>query len=100
MFLQHPSATWDNAGATQTERVNFIVRQKYIALIGINPLEAWNDYRRLGVPSDVPLSVNTARGSRTIPVRLYYPSQELAVNAASVAAQGSVTTQSKLFWDK
>ena len=100
-YLMSPAAAWANAGTDVNEMVNFIVKQKYISLIGINPLEAWNDYRRLGVPSDVPLSVNTARGSRTIPVRLLYPSNELAVNSASVKAQGSIDAQtSKIFWDK
>jgi hypothetical protein len=93
-------AKWENAGASMQQRVNFIVHQKYIALMGINPLEAWNDYRRLGVPSNVPLSVNAARGSRTIPVRLLYPAAEYAVNAANVQGQGNITPQSRLFWDK
>lgn len=100
-YLTAPSATWDNSGATVTDKVKFIARQKYISLIGINPLEAWNDYRRLGVPSDIPLSISNARGSRTIPVRLLYPSNELAVNTANVLAQGTINAQtSKLFWDK
>jgi hypothetical protein len=93
-------AKWENAGTSMQQKVNFIVNQKYIALTGINPLEAWNDYRRLGVPSDVPLSVNAARGSRTIPVRLLYPQAEFAVNAASVQSQGNITPQTRLFWDK
>lgn len=93
-------AKWSNAGSTQDSRVRFILRQKYIALTGINPLEAWNDYRRLGVPSDIPLSVNQARGSRTIPTRLLYPQAEYAVNAANVAAQGDVNPYSRIFWDK
>jgi hypothetical protein len=89
---------WSTA-TTDPERIELIVNQKYIALMGINPLEAWNDYRRLGIPSDVPLSVNDARGSRTIPVRLLYPSAESAVNTANVQAQGDITPQSKIFWD-
>jgi hypothetical protein len=93
-------AKWENAGTSMQSKVNFIVHQKYIALTGINPLEAWNDYRRLGVPADVPLSVNAARGSRTIPVRLLYPLSESAVNAANVQVQGDMTPQSKIFWDK
>jgi hypothetical protein len=94
------SANWANAGTTTASRVNFIVNQKYIALTGINPLEAWNDYRRLGVPSNIPLSVNPGRGSRTIPVRLIYPAAEYAVNSANVQEQGSITGQTKIFWDK
>jgi hypothetical protein len=83
------------------EQLELIIIMKYIALTGINPLEAWNDYRRLNILQDyVPLSVLPARGSRTIPVRLLYPQSEFAVNASNVQAQGSITPQSKLFWDK
>lgn len=99
-FLETEGADWANAGATVESKVNFIVRQKYIALIGINPLEAWNDFRRLGVPVNVPLSVNPARGSRIIPVRLIYPTAEYAVNSANVQAQGSITPNTPVFWDK
>lgn len=98
-YLQNASANWNNA-TTQEEKIRLIVTQKYISLMGINPLEAWNDYRRLGYPSNVPLSILPARGSRVIPVRLLYPASEFAVNATNVQAQGDVTTQSKIFWDK
>jgi hypothetical protein len=93
-------AKWSNAGTTTESNVKFIVYQKYIGLIGINPLEAWNDYRRLGVPSDVPLSVNSARGSRTIPNRLLYPQAEYAVNGSNVQSQGNIDPYTKIFWDK
>lgn len=99
-FLGTSGADWANAGATVDSKVKFIAKQKYLALIGINPLEAWNDYRRLGVPTDVPLSVNPARGSRIIPLRLIYPSAEYAVNSANVQAQGNITPMTPVFWDK
>jgi hypothetical protein len=101
-FLLTPAANWENAiGNPEVDPIEFIVNQKYISLIGINPLEAWNDYRRLGVPSDVPLSVLEARGNRQIPVRLLYPQAELAVNQSNVLSQGTIDPQtSKLFWDK
>lgn len=93
-------AKWSNAGPSVTDQVRFILGQKYISLTGINDLEAWNDYRRLGVPADVPLSVNPARGTRTIPLRLIYPQAEYAVNAKNVSAQGSITPSAPIFWDK
>jgi hypothetical protein len=99
-YLTTASADWANSGATADSKAKFIVAQKYIALTGINPLEAWSDWRRLGVPSNIPLSVNPARGSRTIPVRLIYPAAEYAVNAANVQAQGSIDAYAKIFWDK
>jgi hypothetical protein len=94
------AADW-TATTSDDERLQLIIGQKYIALTGINPLEAWNDYRRLGFPDDVPLSINNARQGRKIPVRLLYPSVEYAVNASNVAKQGTINTQtSTLFWDK
>ncbi len=100
-YLTRPAANWANAGASSADRVKFIVLQKYLSLTGLNPLEAWSDYRRLGIPVNVPLSVNSARGGRLIPVRLIYPSNEFAVNVASVRAQGNIDPQtSKIFWDK
>jgi hypothetical protein len=93
-------ADWSSA-TSDAERLELVIWQKYLALTGLNPLEAWNDYRRLGIPNDIPLSINTARGSRTIPVRLLYPSAEYAVNAKNVQAQGTINPQSsRLFWDK
>ena len=93
-------ADWSQA-TSDAQRLELIIWQKYLALTGINPLEAWNDYRRTGFPSDMPLSINTARGNRQIPVRLLYPSIEYAVNAKTVQSQGTINTQtSTLFWDK
>jgi hypothetical protein len=99
-MTDNPTANWSNAGTTADSKAKFIVNQKYIALTGINPLEAWNDYRRLGVPANVPLSVSPGRGTRTIPVRLIYPAAEYAVNSGNVQSQGQIGGQTKIFWDK
>lgn len=81
-------------------KINLIVMQKYLALVGINNFEAWVDYRRLGVPTDLPLSLSPARGSNVIPFRLRYPQNEYNYNSANVAAQGDINPQtSKIFWD-
>ncbi|WP_299825821.1 SusD/RagB family nutrient-binding outer membrane lipoprotein [uncultured Pontibacter sp.] len=88
---------YDAAG----NKVNFIVMQKYLALVGINNFEAWIDYRRLGVPADLPLSLSPSRGSNVIPKRLLYPQNEYSYNAANVAAEGAIDAQSTtVFWDK
>jgi hypothetical protein len=94
-----PNANWANAGATTMDKVKFIALQKYISMAGFAPLEAWSDYRRLGVPSNVPLSVDPGRGPN-IPVRLLYPLAEYAVNSASVEGEGSISAfTSRVFWD-
>ena len=93
-------ANWANSGTTMDTKVAFIVSQKYIALTGINPLEAWSDYRRLGVlPTSAAISVNPARVSTVLPVRLLYPSTEVAVNGANVPKSINAFT-SPIFWDK
>jgi hypothetical protein len=92
------TANWANAGATMMDRVKFVVFQKYIALTGINPLEAWADYRRLNVPNNLPLSVHPGRTATTLPVRLLYPQRELAVNQQNVPSGVNQFT-SKIFWD-
>jgi hypothetical protein len=93
-------ADWANAGATTAQKVRFIVYQKYIALAGMDPMEAWNDYKRLDVPSPAPLSVHPGRLGTGLPVRFLYPSSEYAVNGDNALAQGSINAfTSKVFWD-
>ena len=93
-------ADWDNAGATPASRAKFIAYQKYIALAGIDPLEAWSDLRRLNmIPNTGYISVNPGKLSNTLPVRLLYPQSEYTTNAANVNAQGAQNQfTSKLFW--
>jgi hypothetical protein len=100
-MTNYARANWNNAGTTTSSQVRFIVFQKYLALNGINALEAWSDYRRLGIPEDVPISIRPDKVSNTLPVRLLYPTGESAVNASAVSAQGSINPfTSTLFWDK
>lgn len=95
-YLNGTFARW--AGV---DNISQIIQQKYLALCGINNFEAWVDYRRLGYPSDVPLSLSPSRNGKGIPVRLLYPQQEYSYNAANVRAEGTISAQtSKVFWDK
>lgn len=95
-----PIANWSNAGGTAASRAKFITYQKYIALAGIDPLEAWSDLRRLNMlPNNGYISVNPGKLSNTIPVRLLYPQSEYTTNSANVNAQGTQNQfTSKLFW--
>jgi len=93
----NPLVSWSLA----SDKVRLIDMQKYLALAGINNFEAYVDYRRLGVPADLPLSLSPSRGSNIIPSRLLYPQSEYNTNAANVAVQGTINAQtSKIFWDK
>jgi hypothetical protein len=97
-YLAGSFANW--AGASN--KLNLIITQKYIANTGINPIEAYSDWRRLGIPATSGfVSQNPSRVSNTLPVRLNYPSSETLVNSANVAAQGTVNVfTSNVFWDK
>jgi hypothetical protein len=90
-------SNWDAA----TNKIQLIVMQKYLALVGINNFEAWVDYRRVGVPTDLPLSMAPSRGGNGIPKRLLYPQAEYSYNAANVAQEGTINAQTTtVFWDK
>lgn len=92
------NTTW--AATTSTaEQIALIIRQKWAALNSVTPFEEWADYRRLGLPADVPLSQNPAVDIPAIPVRIIYPTSEYQTNAANVAAEGSVDPHtSKVWW--
>jgi hypothetical protein len=94
-------ATWANAGTTVATQTKFIAFQKYIALCGTDPLEAWSDLRRLNMLPAGYISVDPSKVSTTLPVRLLYPQSEFTTNNTNVnAAGGSSINQftSKLFW--
>lgn len=81
-------------------KIELIVMQKYMALTGINNFEAYVDYRRLGVPSDLPLSLSPSKGPNVVPLRLQYPQNEYNYNSVNVTAEGNINPQtSKIFWD-
>lgn len=97
-YLTEPFASWDSP--QNANKINLIVMQKYLGLVGINNFEAWVDYRRVGVPADLPLSLSPNRGQNKIPTRLLYPQAEYNFNPANVAAEGTINAQtSKVFWD-
>lgn len=95
-FLQNSSANWTSA----PNKLELIINQKYLALPGLNNFEAYVDYRRLGYPIDVPLSLNPSVGTLKVPLRLSYPQSEYSYNANNVNAQGNIDPQTnRIFWD-
>lgn len=94
-------ATNVTAAAIGDAKAKVIVFEKYLSLFGLDFLEAYTDYRRLGVPTDLPLSLNGARVTNVIPLRLQYPQAEFNYNPANVNAQGVINPQtSAIFWDR
>ncbi|MBP6430348.1 MAG: SusD/RagB family nutrient-binding outer membrane lipoprotein [Ferruginibacter sp.] len=96
--IGNKNTNWDATTST-TERIALIIRQKYIALTATHSLESYNDYRRLGLPSDVSLS--PVAGSNKIPNRLMFPQREYNVNGTQVLTQGTINPQvDKIWWMK
>lgn len=106
----------DNAGnrlveievaATDAERLEAIITQKYIALNMINSDEAWNEYRRTGYPAtqlggapEFDIASNkssiTSRPDR-LPTRILYPSSEQSYNASNYVTINHASDL--IFWD-
>jgi hypothetical protein len=82
------------AATTTQEKLAVIIRQKWAALTLINELEPYNDYRRLKLPADVPLSASSLSTGK-MPTRLLYPQREYEVNSTNAPAS---TPTDKIWW--
>jgi hypothetical protein len=88
---------------TLNQKLACIIRQKWIAMGQITPFESYSDYRRLGLPADVPLSISPFldQSPASIPTRFLYPTSEYQNNTANVNAQGTINYHSsKIFWNQ
>ena len=98
-YTQANTNTSYAACTTPAQQLACIIRQKWMAMNTVTPFEAWADYRRLGLPADVPLSVSPYVDVLAIPLRILYPTSEYQTNAANVSAQGNIDHHtSKIFW--
>lgn len=86
-----PTVGWD----ASSNKLEAIITQKWIAVMGINAMQSWFDYNRTGYPSNIPLSLLASTPDR--PVRLFYPSSEITSNGDNVPTQPNVFTD-KIFW--
>jgi Starch-binding associating with outer membrane len=100
LIQNNPNSNYSLATTTQA-KIAVIVRQKWIAENGVTPFEIWADYRRLGLPADIPLSISPYKAGNTVPVRLLYPVSEYTTNTANVNAQGNIDyNTTKIFWNQ
>lgn len=73
-----------------------IIEQKWLALNSVSSIEAWNDYRRLGIPN---FPKTAATGIEGRPYRLMYPETERGTNLENVELQGNdKITEAKVWW--
>jgi len=95
-FVQMLARQYDAANAAG--KLAVVMNQKYIALYG-NGIEAYNDYRRTGLPVlGAPLAP-----LNSFPLRFYYSDTELSSNSAVVAQANDMQVAQQVtpvFWDK
>ncbi len=87
-----------NFGAAPN-KLQTILTQKWVSMIGISPLPLWTDFRRSGYPDFIHWSIEPQKKNATPPVRLLYPQTEINVNNDNVVAVGTINAfTSKIFW--
>ena len=98
-YYSQPTNKQTNWAATTNfdEQLALIIRQKWAAEAWVNEKVPYDDYRRLHLPADIPLSTSPF-STGIFPQRLMYPQREINVNGANVQAQGNITPGSKVWW--
>jgi len=85
--------------SASSDPITTIITQKWASLILFDPLESWCDWRRLGIPATLPVSIFPGTTATHIPYRLLYPTSEYKYNAVNVATEGTISAlTSKIFW--
>jgi hypothetical protein len=99
-YLATPGVAYTGA-ASSVDRQKLIAIQKWLALY-IDPIQAWSEFRRTCQPAILKPGPNALTAE--IPRRLYYSTNETAVNSASVAEavarQGADNFLTHIYWDK
>jgi len=81
-----------------SDKLKAIWMQKWLALTNYSGFEAWCEYRKNNFPVTPPSASTAANAPR--PLRLFYPSGEVASNGENVKAQGTIDVfATRLFWD-
>lgn len=85
--------------AAAANKIERIIEQKWLAMNSTNSIEAWSDFRRLGLPA-FPNSL-LAPSPAARPLRLMYPETERQTNNAEANKQGGdEVTVNAVWWDK
>jgi hypothetical protein len=88
-----------NVSFTAGPPLTVLLTQAWAAYCGFDPLEAWNNWRKLGIPASLPVSQFDGSVATHIPYRLLYPTSEYSYNTANVNAEGTINNMtSTIFW--
>jgi hypothetical protein len=93
-YVNAALAAYDNRIAVNaTEAMNYVAREYWIASFG-NGIEAYNLYRRTGLPTGMQPVINPQPGE--FPSSFWYPANAANLNS-SITQKSDLTT--KVFWD-
>jgi Starch-binding associating with outer membrane len=93
--IGNPLVDWNASGTvTKYQKIYF---QKYLALNGALPIEAWSEIRRTDYPRVAASLQSTSPRADKLAVRLLYPQTEVATNGANIPTVNQFT--SRIFWD-
>lgn len=114
-FLAQSAVSWDAQGSTDA-KFKLVYMQKWVALLYMDPFEAWSEQRRTNVPEwnatdgkgvDADPTTYTAgkliypfrndMGNNVAPLRLFYSTTSINLNK-NCPKQPALTTP--VFWDK
>jgi hypothetical protein len=85
--------------AASPNQLNTLITQAWVAYCGFDPLASWNNWRRLGIPTTLPVSEFDGSVATHIPYRLLYPTSEYSYNTANVNEEGTINNMtSTIFW--
>ena len=92
-----PSSFWGKypVAGSATQKLEFIITQKWFCMCGNQNIESWTEWRRTGFPSFFVYSPNSRIGNN-FPVRFPYPDDEVS-NNLNFPGQKQVTD--KVWWD-
>lgn len=80
---------------SQEEKLEAIITQKWVAMTGMQNLEAWTEFRRTGYPSFLIVSLNSKIGNK-FPTRLLYPDSESTRNPNTPPQK---PVDERMWWD-
>jgi Starch-binding associating with outer membrane len=79
-----------------------IILQEWVAMNGFDPVQSWNNWKRLGIPTNLPISIYAGVTASHVPYRLLYSQTEFQFNSANVASQNvggyPANINDKIFW--
>ncbi|HXD77660.1 MAG TPA: SusD/RagB family nutrient-binding outer membrane lipoprotein [Puia sp.] len=85
--------------AVAPDPITLIITQEWAALNVFDPITSWNNWKRLGIPNDLPTSIYPGTVAAHPPIRLIYPTDEYTTNSANANAEGTIDViNSKIFW--